>query len=376
MRIDCPHFHLCSGCSRNEDVEHPKAFSEAFQFFEKQGLPPLQLHCGNALRWRCRAKLAVRGSWSSPQIGLFEEGSHKVVDIPFCQVHHPLINQAVSLLRAWIIEHRIALYDEVSGSGLLRYLQLTVERVSQKVQLVLVLNSLSQCILENEIRKLWDAAPTLWHSVWGNFNSRRDNVILGPEWRLFFGREFLVDEYHNTKVCFHPSSFMQANPEMFEKLLGRLHAFVPADSRLIEFYAGVGSIGLTLVDRCRSIQCIEIAPYAQECFEEACRMMPERMSNKISFVHGAAEKHTALLEQPFDIAIVDPPRKGLNTVLLNALCASTTLKRLIYVSCGWEALQRDCQRLISKGWKLHAAEAFLFFPGSDQIELLCVFDRP
>ena len=35
--------------------------------------------------WRCRAKLAVRGSSVNPLIGLYEEGTHNVVDIPQCK---------------------------------------------------------------------------------------------------------------------------------------------------------------------------------------------------------------------------------------------------------------------------------------------------
>lgn len=35
--------------------------------------------------WRCRAKLAIRGSSSKPLIGLYEEGTHNVVDIPDCK---------------------------------------------------------------------------------------------------------------------------------------------------------------------------------------------------------------------------------------------------------------------------------------------------
>ena len=37
------------------------------------------------VEWRCRAKLAVRGTSEDPHIGLFEEGTHSIVDIPFCR---------------------------------------------------------------------------------------------------------------------------------------------------------------------------------------------------------------------------------------------------------------------------------------------------
>lgn len=35
--------------------------------------------------WRCRAKLAVRGSSDNALIGLYQEGTHTVVDIPECK---------------------------------------------------------------------------------------------------------------------------------------------------------------------------------------------------------------------------------------------------------------------------------------------------
>jgi hypothetical protein len=35
--------------------------------------------------WRCRAKLAVRGSAAAPQLGLFQANSHDLVPIPECR---------------------------------------------------------------------------------------------------------------------------------------------------------------------------------------------------------------------------------------------------------------------------------------------------
>lgn len=47
-----------------------------------------------------------------------------------------------------------------------------------------------------------------------------------------------------------------------------------------------------------------------------------------------------------DVLIVDPPRKGLEPEVLQSLCdrkqsLTNSVKRLIYVSCGFEALKRD-----------------------------------
>ncbi|XP_052195987.1 receptor-like protein EIX1 [Diospyros lotus] len=90
--------------------------------------------------------LAVRGSSTSPLIGLYEEDSHNVVDIPDCKgppflaflnsysefevlgwaAHHPNINADVELLNRGIIELHIEPYDEDQGTGELRYAQVAL----------------------------------------------------------------------------------------------------------------------------------------------------------------------------------------------------------------------------------------------------------
>ncbi|CAM9310236.1 unnamed protein product, partial [Choristocarpus tenellus] len=50
--------------------------------------------------WRTTAKLAVKPSskWGGVELGLYRAGSHDVLGIPDCRVHHPAINRAVAAL--------------------------------------------------------------------------------------------------------------------------------------------------------------------------------------------------------------------------------------------------------------------------------------
>ena len=77
-----------------------------------------------------------------------------------------------------------------------------------------------------------------------------------------------------------------------------------------------------------------------------------------------------------DLLIVDPPRKGLCEGVREALVkGELDVKRLVYVSCGFDALERDQAALLnSRRWKLRHAEAHGFFPGSDHVETLAVYD--
>jgi tRNA/tmRNA/rRNA uracil-C5-methylase (TrmA/RlmC/RlmD family) len=162
---------------------------------------------------------------------------------------------------------------------------------------------------------------------------------------------------------------------MFERLLVELEKYVPQGTHVVEFYAGGGAIGLTLVDKCATIYFNEIVELAEKCFEESCKKLSIQQTNKLKYECGPAEKQTAILDGDAGVVILDPPRKGIDETLMNKLCSSTTTKRLIYVSCGWSSFKKDCQKLLENQWKIVSAEAFLFFPGSDHLEILAVFDK-
>lgn len=379
FKIPCVHFSACSGCSLNENVNQLPIFKEAQTFFAKRGFEKLSLLVDKVIGWRCRAKLAVRGSALNPQIGLYQAGTHQVIDIPACQIHHPSINKGIQLLRRLICKEQIIPYDESTQNGELRYVQFVVERKTGRVQLGLVFNAddLSspqarkwECALE----KLWNDSNNLWHSIWLNFNIRRDNIIFGQQWHHLHGDPLLWETIAGIEICFQPATFAQANLDLFEKMAMRIREWVPQQASVTEFYAGVGVLGLTLAQKSCWVRCCELNPNARFCFEESRNKLALEIRKKISFYEGVAGKQYELMDEA-DVVIVDPPRKGLDSGLLRALQATQTLKEIIYISCGWIAFQRDCDALLAVGWKIKTAEAFLFFPGSNQIEVAAVFTK-
>lgn len=371
--IHCSHFQICSGCTLDEEVNRPPILMEAQQFFLQQG-KELQIHSGKAIGWRCRAKLAVRGTSVNPQIGLFRERSHDVVSIPFCRVHHPRINEAVELIRQLLIEEQITPYNEQTFQGHLRYLQLVVERKSGKVQLTLVVNSDGELVLNAPwVKKLWEKGAGLWHSLWINCNTLRTNTIFGHDWFLYRGERFAEERFDNRSVFFHPASFAQANLDLFEMMIKQIKTSISSGNRLVEYYAGVGAIGLCLVDQFRQVSCCEMNPFAKRCFEESIHHLSDEQAAKLNFVEGMTERHLHLLDQS-DLVIVDPPRKGLDANTLKAICQSSA-KELVYVSCGWPSFQRDCLQLLSAEWQITKIQGFMLFPGSNHLETLAIFRK-
>ena len=73
----------------------------------------------------------------------------------------------------------------------------------------------------------------------------------------------------------------------------------------------------------------------------------------------------------FDLAILDPPRKGASKTLQQILI--TKPKGIIYVSCNPQALYREMKLMTD--YQCIALEAFDMFPQTKHVEVLGVFER-
>lgn len=364
----CTNKNCCAG------VIPPLILKEAESYFAELNVP-FTFFQGNIEGWRIRSKLAVRGSSSKPMIGLFKEGTHEIVDMPDCKMHHPKINEGIILLKQWISQCEIHPYEESKGVGDLRYVQFVVERGSGSIQLALVFNSEEiDLVLSKKLEKLWMMGAGIWHSIWFNGNHKKTNTIFGPVWKLIYGSEWLWETVGEKKVCFKPATFGQANLEAFETLLRSLKRHISPGSIITEFYAGIGVIGICLLDISKKVICSEINYYSKDCFDNTLNGFSDEERSKISYKVGSASSHSDLVNQS-EIVIVDPPRKGVDKKLLEEISEAPYLKELVYISCGWDSFKRDCGRLLENKWKLHVVEGYLFFPGSEHLETLAIFKR-
>lgn len=153
-------------------------------------------------------------------------------------------------------------------------------------------------------------------------------------------------------------------------------------------------MSLAATRRPRWVRFVEVNPLAEAPFQHSAARLQEHWASQAqndSNVGNPPQLEYHVAEAGSDpgrwlagaeAAIVDPPRKGLDPGLLEALCSAAALqqhpglRRLLYLSCGWPAFQRDCSALLGSGhWRLAHAQAFSFFPATNHIETLAVFDR-
>jgi 23S rRNA (uracil-5-)-methyltransferase RumA len=346
---------------------------------EEHGLPEPAVHEAPPEGYRHRARLAVRGRAASPKIGIFQEGSHRIVDIPNCVVQHPLINEVARSLKRAMKRLGTPPYSDVAHAGLIRYLQVVVERTSQTAQLVVVTNAES---LDSQTRELCDLlkqdlGPRLNGLFW-NGNPERSNAILGPHWQHLEGASAIHERFAGARVFYPPGAFGQSNLGLYERLVEKVQqwAQAPSPKRIVELYAGTGAIGLGLVPQAKEIVFNEINPDGLKGLQLGIDALPEDLALRARVEPGsAATVADALLSETADLVIADPPRKGLDAEVTAALLMHRP-RRFIYVSCDLDSFCRDTATLTAQaGYRLHSLEAFALFPYTDHVETLGLFEQ-
>jgi len=373
VALSCPHLPACPGCPRfGAAGPSTPTLQQLAELCLRNGAQQ-ELEIGARTGFRHRARLAVRGRAGRPKIGIFAEGSHRVVDIPSCQIHHPLINEVGRALKVCMRELGSSCYSDGAHAGLVRALQVAVERSSQSAQIMLVCNDQTPAAALPLLDRLRERLGERVHSTWWNGNAEVTNRILGGAFHHHSGPASLMERIGGAQVYFPPAAFGQNNLDLFERMVARIHAHVPPGSELVELYAGCGAIGLGLAASCARLVFNEISPASLEGLALGVHHLPAEQRSRVRVVPGPAPAACPDI-QPESVVIVDPPRKGLEPEVLHAL-GERRPRRLLYLSCDLGSLLRDAEPLIASGLKLVHTVGYDAFPYTEHIETLAIFQR-
>lgn len=170
-------------------------------------------------------------------------------------------------------------------------------------------------------------------------------------------------------VPFHYATegFFQVNLPVYEQALRDMQSWIDTDTtkKVVDLYAGVGSIGLTIGGS--GVTLVEINEHAVR-----------EMRRNITDLGIDATPVLAASEQALDhisgdaTIIVDPPRAGLHTDVIDKLLAARPA-RIIYLSCNPVTQARDCA-LLATSYALRFYKGYNFFPRTPHIEGLAVLD--
>lgn len=184
-----------------------------------------------------------------------------------------------------------------------------------------------------------------------------------------WGRDYLVDQMDHVKFKISPFSFYQVNRFATRELyrLAEKMADLHGNETVWDLYCGIGTIGQFMARKAGKIIGVEVIPQAVENARENAVL--NQIDNAV-YHCGSAEKIVPKLVkegEKADVVILDPPRKGCDEKLLDAV-AEIAPDRIVYISCKPSTLARDLACLEAKGYHTERVVPVNMFPRTCHVE--------
>jgi 23S rRNA (uracil1939-C5)-methyltransferase len=187
------------------------------------------------------------------------------------------------------------------------------------------------------------------------------------------GADHLIEEFGDIAFHLRPTTFFQVNRASAETLLQMVRARLALhdDARLLDLYCGAGAFALPLAVEVAEVVGVEEHPGA---VDDARVTAEQNGIGNAHFETGMVERVLERLDQRFDAAILDPPRRGCHPQALAALLRLAPA-RLVYVSCHPATLARDLKTLTTGGYRVTSVRPVDLFPQTPHIESVSVLAR-
>ena len=339
------------------------------------------LSTGKVRGYRNKGQYPVAMGKNGVEAGFYAAKSHRLIPAADCALQPQIFAEIVTFLCSYATRHKISVYNEERGTGLIRHFYLRVGEGTGEVLVTVVARDANfphGYDMARELRKRFPAVV----GVLLNIQPDNTNVVLGDRYITLDGASVLRDRLCGLEFSIDPAAFWQVNHDGAELLYGLAaeRAALTGRETLLDLYCGIGSIGLSMADRVKELIGIEIVPEAVRCAKENAE---HNGITNASFYCGDASSAEAFLSAAeetrgekirADVVIIDPPRKGTTRELIDSISARQ-IPRVVYVSCGADTLARDCKYFREKGYEIGEVQPVDLFPRTGHVESVVCLTR-
>ncbi|NME96334.1 23S rRNA (uracil(1939)-C(5))-methyltransferase RlmD [Clostridium cochlearium] len=378
----CDIYTRCGGCQ----LQH-MSYKEQLNF-KRQKVKDALLRLGgidveveavlgmkNPYRYRNKVQLPIGKENEKVSIGFYAPRSHNIIDLKTCLIQDEKADDIIKILREWIKEFNVPIYNEKEHKGNLRHIMVRTAFKTGEVMVVLVTKDKNLPHKEELINKLIENLQGVV-SIIQNINSQKTNVVLGKESIVLWGKDKIIDYIGNFKFAITPLSFFQVNPIQTEVLYNKAleYAGLKGNEVVFDAYCGTGTISLFLSQKAKKVYGVEIVA---EAIESAKLNAKENNVDNVDFIVGESEQVIPeLIEKGIkaDVVVVDPPRKGCEKSLLEAM-ANMSPEKIVYVSCDPATLARDLGVLEKLGYKTIRVQPVDMFSNTYHVENVVLLEK-
>jgi tRNA/tmRNA/rRNA uracil-C5-methylase (TrmA/RlmC/RlmD family) len=327
VAASCPHFGRCGGCQlQHAEYSHQLALKRQIveEAWSRAGLrlPPDTPVLGMDEPWRYR----IRGEFEAIA----------------CPIHNLRIEQALPAFAQ--AANELELKD-------LQNLLLTVEPTGKGL--------------------LWRLRHRGREPQWPRDEFARRVAELLPDQVLLDDAMSL--EFWDMTFRVRSDTFVQTNYKqmlvLYRTALDMLGA--GTDDRVLDLYAGIGTISVAVARGAGGVTAIEENPHAVQLGRLNARINSARVDYLPGKVEAAMRK---IRLGQYRAAILDPPRAGCEPAAIGELIR-LGLDRLVYISCEPSTHARDLIALVRGGYRVRRAAIVDMFPHTYHIESVALLER-
>ena len=381
----CPSARQCGGCQLQA-----MSYEEQLKFKENKvrnnlsrigGLTeiPMEPIIGMEEPWRYRNKAQFPfGKDKNGRIitGFYAGRTHAIIEQEDCLLGVEENQPILDCIRGFMEEYHIAPYEEETHKGLVRHVLIRKGFTTGELMVCLVLNGDVKKLKAPEVlvERLVKLFPSHMASISCSINREKTNVIMGKEIVNLYGPGYITDYIGNVCYRISPLSFYQVNPVQTQKLYGTAleYAGLTGEETVWDLYCGIGTISLFLAQKAKKVYGVEIVPQA---IDDARANAKLNHFENVEFFVGKAEE---VLPEQYeknqvyaDTIVVDPPRKGCDSVCLDTIVKMAP-EKVVYVSCDSATLARDVKYLGERGYEVKRVKTVDMFPWSGHVETVCL----
>lgn len=351
-----------------------KSAYERIGHFEDAQIRPV-LGMENPWEYRNKAQIPVREINGQLETGFFRRNSHDLVPVENFFIQHKEIDEAILIVRDILRRFHVPAYNEKNHTGIIRHVVVRRGHYSGQVMVTLVTNKRKMPNEEIIVDAIAEEVPNI-ASIVQNVQTKRTNVILGRQSLVLWGQPYIEDSMLGLTFRISSKSFYQVNTPQAEVLYKTAidAADLQGNETVLDAYSGIGTIGLSLAQHAKQVYGMDIVDEAVEMAKQNAKLNGIKNA---AFEVGSAEEWLPKWNEAgikFDVIVVDPPRKGLDQVFVDAVIEQQP-EKIVYVSCNPATQARDARLFADAGYGLQFVQPVDLFGQTTHVEAVALFTK-
>lgn len=382
LENDCSVSGSCGGCSMQHvpaDMLISSKVQGIIRLFSKAlnqdiGAPAF-VHTGKSTGYRRACRFAVRADHGKLHLGFRQEKSHALVKIDRCQTLTDRINSFIvpvsKLINRLSVKDKLGHVEFLDSDGALAVLFRITRALPETDEALLREFGQENSLVISVVEPYKDPREI------SKTETTRERFVAGTMDDLYITS-------HGIRISCKPSSFVQVNADINEKMLSTVLEMVKPGPgvKVMDLFCGLGNFTMPIAKAGAQVVGVDIVFKMIEDARANARALglDDRASFEVADLEELFENQTWAKER-YDAVVMDPGRSGAKRATLflakraknKSDNSMSRVKKIVLVSCNPLAASRDAIELVNSGYTITSWGVCDMFPRTTHVEMILEF---